>query len=115
MLDFTIKIRFFYIFSKTKNLCDWVGLGRIGQDWVGLGRGIIEVFNSKKVVLQKCLSARVTQTSHYNLIFDLTFVQCFYSDPQNESAKKQKRGRSIETKSIETGIKVVAIKNFFLI
>ena len=38
----------------------------------------IDVINSKKVFLQKSLSARVTQPSRFNLIFDLIFALCLY-------------------------------------
>ena len=73
MLDFTIKMLFSYIF----------------------GEGIIDVFNDKKVVWQKCVSARVTQTSRNYLIFDLTVVLSLYF-PIQVGQEIEKR-RSVET------------------
>ena len=72
MLDFTIKMLFSCIF----------------------GEGIIDVFNDKKVVWQKCVSARVTQTSRNYLIFDLTdsctqFVLPHTGRPRNRKKKKR--------------------------
>ena len=64
MLDFTIKM-IFYIFERI-------------SEFVSLDEEISDVINSKKIVRQKFLSAKVSQKSTwYNLFFNLTFVLWF--------------------------------------